>query len=210
VRFRTDHAIKSLRSSDTAGRGHAAVWFQEHLRVFERSIALAVCGVNAARAHHSTAEYDSNSVAEARGEVVSVLWRNPHVRVQVSTQAIDGNTELWEDGRPPRGGPALHPARLLGRCLGRRRARRHDDAHRLALLSTLRPRGRAAEPRNAHRRALYADRRRQHADLRRLGDGPRGTFTETVTYEHYVTFKWDPTLKFLPYDCIEEERKGRR
>jgi hypothetical protein len=37
-----------------------------------------------------------------------------------------------------------------------------------------------------------------------------GTFTETVTYEHYVTFKWDPTLKFLPYDCIEEERKARR
>ena len=34
-------------------------------------------------------------------------------------------------------------------------------------------------------------------------------FTETVTYEGYVTFRWDPTLEFLPYECIEEERKAR-
>ena len=47
-------------------------------------------------AHHSTAEYDANSFVEARGEVVSVLWRNPHVRFQVSTKAIDGNDALWE------------------------------------------------------------------------------------------------------------------
>jgi hypothetical protein len=47
-------------------------------------------------AHHSTAEYDANSFVEARGEVVSVLWRNPHVRFQVSTQAIDGNEQLWD------------------------------------------------------------------------------------------------------------------
>ena len=47
-------------------------------------------------AHHSTAEYDASSFVEARGEVVSVLWRNPHVRFQVSTKAIDGNDALWE------------------------------------------------------------------------------------------------------------------
>jgi hypothetical protein len=47
-------------------------------------------------AHHSTAEYDAGTFVEARGEVVSVLWRNPHVRFQVSTQAIDGNKRLWE------------------------------------------------------------------------------------------------------------------
>jgi hypothetical protein len=35
------------------------------------------------------------------------------------------------------------------------------------------------------------------------------TFTETVTYEGYVTFRWDPTLQFLPYDCVEEERRAR-
>jgi hypothetical protein len=47
-------------------------------------------------AHHSTAEYDASSFVEARGEVVSVLWRNPHVRFQVSTKSIDGNERLWE------------------------------------------------------------------------------------------------------------------
>jgi hypothetical protein len=47
-------------------------------------------------AHHSTAEYDSKTVVEARGEVVSVLWRNPHVRFEVSTKSIDGSDQLWE------------------------------------------------------------------------------------------------------------------
>src|SRR4026209_1574683 len=47
-------------------------------------------------AHHSTAEYDAAKVVEARGEVVSVIWRNPHVRFQVSTKAIDGNDQLWD------------------------------------------------------------------------------------------------------------------
>src|SRR5262249_44695197 len=49
-----------------------------------------------AAAHHSTAEYDASKVVEARGEVVSVLWRNPHVRLQVSTKSIDGNDEPWD------------------------------------------------------------------------------------------------------------------
>jgi hypothetical protein len=47
-------------------------------------------------AHHSTAEYDNSSIIEARGEVVSVLWRNPHVRFQISTESTDGNSEPWE------------------------------------------------------------------------------------------------------------------
>lgn len=34
-------------------------------------------------------------------------------------------------------------------------------------------------------------------------------FTESVAYENYATFRWQPTLEFLPYDCIEEERKAR-
>jgi uncharacterized protein DUF6152 len=47
-------------------------------------------------AHHSTAEYDANVIVEARGEVVSALWRNPHVRFEVSTKSLDGNDQLWE------------------------------------------------------------------------------------------------------------------
>ena len=47
-------------------------------------------------AHHSTAEYDAAMIVEARGEVVSVIWRNPHVRFQVSTKAIDGSDQVWD------------------------------------------------------------------------------------------------------------------
>jgi len=47
-------------------------------------------------AHHSTAEYDDNTITEARGTVVDVLWFNPHVRLSISTEAFDGETQLWE------------------------------------------------------------------------------------------------------------------
>jgi hypothetical protein len=36
-----------------------------------------------------------------------------------------------------------------------------------------------------------------------------GAFTQPVTYENYVTFRWQPSLEFLPYDCIEDERRAR-
>ena len=49
-----------------------------------------------AAAHHSTAEYDAGAIVESRGEVVTVIWRNPHVRLRISTEAIDGSTDLWE------------------------------------------------------------------------------------------------------------------
>jgi len=34
-------------------------------------------------------------------------------------------------------------------------------------------------------------------------------FTETVSYENYATFRWQPKLEFLPYNCVETERKAR-
>ena len=34
-------------------------------------------------------------------------------------------------------------------------------------------------------------------------------FTESVSYENYATFRWQPKLQFLPYDCIETDRKAR-
>jgi hypothetical protein len=73
---------------------------QQHLR---DSFAWPAAGLAAlltvawpAVAHHSTAEYDNGSFTEARGEIVSVLWRNPHVRFRVSTKAFDGSDELWD------------------------------------------------------------------------------------------------------------------
>jgi len=47
-------------------------------------------------AHHSTAEYDNNTITEAEGTVVDVSWFNPHVRLTISTEAFDGETMLWE------------------------------------------------------------------------------------------------------------------
>jgi hypothetical protein len=46
-------------------------------------------------AHHSTAEYDSTQFVEAEGEVTKVLWANPHVRIEISTQRFDGVAEPW-------------------------------------------------------------------------------------------------------------------
>ncbi len=46
-------------------------------------------------AHHSTAEYDSTKFVEAQGEVTRVLWQNPHVRLEISTQRFDGVAQLW-------------------------------------------------------------------------------------------------------------------
>ncbi|RPI61885.1 MAG: hypothetical protein EHM50_04915, partial [Lysobacterales bacterium] len=59
------------------------------------AIAVSLLG-SPLSAHHSTAEYDAGTIVEARGEVVSVIWRNPHVRFAISTKAIDGNDRLWD------------------------------------------------------------------------------------------------------------------
>jgi hypothetical protein len=74
---------------------------QHHLNGRLASALAAGCllllgGPRPIAAHHSTAEYDASAFVEARGEVVSVLWRNPHVRFEVSTKSLDGNDQLWE------------------------------------------------------------------------------------------------------------------
>jgi hypothetical protein len=332
-------------------------------------------------AHHSTAEYDAGTVVEARGEVVSVIWRNPHVRFQVSTLAQDGNEQLWDiesadltrldraglprdllnvgdvvsfagnpstrtvrrmyvtnllvrDGREillrgnvavrwpdaravgtdvtfPRttAAPATGTTAFVGKVLVPTREGRAPAWVREPPLTPAAREGKAAYdevvddpvlgcvspgmPRVMLRSGPYAIRfvergedlvlqnewfeidRLVHMDGREpptdqpytpLGysagrwDGdalvvttthidwpyfelyglvgvpqtravriverftPRdggatvqndfsaadpGAFTETVTYENYVTFRWQPSLEFLPYDCIEEERKAR-
>ena len=63
-----------------------------HLAAMALCIALPL----GAAAHHSTAEYDNNTITEAEGTVVDVLWRNPHVRLTISTENFDGEPELWE------------------------------------------------------------------------------------------------------------------
>jgi hypothetical protein len=56
----------------------------------------------AVMALHSTAEYDSATFVEAQGEVTKVLWQNPHVRLEISTQRFDGVADVWAlEGQNP-------------------------------------------------------------------------------------------------------------
>ena len=66
-------------------------------------LALLCAGApGAVQAHHSTAEYDSATFVEARGEVVKVLWQNPHVRIEISTERFDGVAQVWSlEGQNP-------------------------------------------------------------------------------------------------------------
>jgi len=48
-----------------------------------------------AAAHHSNAEYDFGTVTELEGEVVSVSWRNPHVKLMLQPTGGDVNAEQW-------------------------------------------------------------------------------------------------------------------
>lgn len=49
-----------------------------------------------ADAHHSTAEYDHDTVVELEGELVSVYWGNPHPLYTLRTTSPDGEETLFE------------------------------------------------------------------------------------------------------------------
>jgi len=46
--------------------------------------------------HHSMSEYDRSAVTELEGEVVDVLWRNPHILLWVETADDNGEAVVWE------------------------------------------------------------------------------------------------------------------
>jgi len=58
------------------------------------SIVLAGLGLPA-HAHHSNAEYDRSVVTELEGEIVAVVWRNPHVGLTIRTEAEVAGATLW-------------------------------------------------------------------------------------------------------------------
>ncbi|MBT5031414.1 MAG: hypothetical protein HOM55_03860 [Proteobacteria bacterium] len=50
-----------------------------------------------AQAHHSFgAFYDMNRLVELEGEIVSVFWRNPHVRFGLQVTNDEGSESIWE------------------------------------------------------------------------------------------------------------------
>jgi hypothetical protein len=77
---------------------------EHRVRAGRLGVALACLSASAAavQAHHSTAEYDAATFVEAEGEVTKVLWQNPHVRLEISTQRFDGVTHPWQlEGQSP-------------------------------------------------------------------------------------------------------------
>ena len=57
------------------------------------SIGVVLC--SHALAHHAFVEFDRGQVVEVEGEVISVLWANPHIRFSVRATDADGTETLW-------------------------------------------------------------------------------------------------------------------
>jgi Family of unknown function (DUF6152) len=45
--------------------------------------------------HHSFAEFNVNEIVEHEGEIVSVFWRNPHVRMSINVKEAGGDEVIW-------------------------------------------------------------------------------------------------------------------
>ena len=50
----------------------------------------------AALGHHSLAEYDRSVVQEIEGEVLRVMWSNPHIRFTLRRENEAGEEEIWD------------------------------------------------------------------------------------------------------------------
>ncbi len=57
--------------------------------------AIAVALSLQASAHHSMAEWDRSTINEMEGEIVNVVWRNPHIRWTMKISNDEGEEELW-------------------------------------------------------------------------------------------------------------------
>ncbi len=58
------------------------------------TVLLALSASAPASAHHSRAKF-ADETSEIRGELVNVIWRNPHVALFVDVAGDDGSTETW-------------------------------------------------------------------------------------------------------------------
>ncbi|MGI9259638.1 MAG: DUF6152 family protein, partial [Gammaproteobacteria bacterium] len=57
---------------------------------------LAIAAPLTSQAHHAAnAVYDMTSLSELTGEVTTVSWRNPHIRMSLQVETPDG-AEIWE------------------------------------------------------------------------------------------------------------------
>ncbi|MBH98180.1 MAG: hypothetical protein CMM56_06980 [Rhodospirillaceae bacterium] len=73
-------------------------WFlKEKIKTSRNLIVfiLYILSINV-HAHHSRAEFAEGAVREIEGEVIRVVWRNPHVMFNIKTILSDGSEEIWE------------------------------------------------------------------------------------------------------------------
>ena len=61
-------------------------------------IVLLLLAALPASAHHSNAEYDRTSVVELEGIIARVIWRNPHVGLELDVTNADGSMTRWVMG----------------------------------------------------------------------------------------------------------------
>ena len=65
-------------------------------RVLDGWGILMCCLPLVAFGHHARFEFDESELVEVRGSVMSVFWRNPHIRFSISTAAEnDAQGEQW-------------------------------------------------------------------------------------------------------------------
>jgi hypothetical protein len=62
------------------------------LPIFMASLAFTYPAI----AHHSQAEFNTDTVLEMEGEIVAAYWRNPHVNFTLKTVNDAGEEEIWE------------------------------------------------------------------------------------------------------------------
>ena len=67
----------------------------------ESACALAVIALGgllpaAVPAHHSPAAFDVGTTMTLEGEVVRVVWRNPHIYFDIAVEDENGNVETWD------------------------------------------------------------------------------------------------------------------
>ncbi len=63
---------------------------------FAIGLSLCLAPIVAASHHAAAGLYDNEAIGEVEGVVVSVFWRNPHVRFRLERTGDNGQPETWE------------------------------------------------------------------------------------------------------------------
>lgn len=137
----------------------------------------------ASSAHHSRVEYVGGAIHEVEGEVVRVVWRNPHIMITVRSESAEGTQQDWVLEGPGSGGVArsglvngLVSEGDLVKAAGERSNRRE---HWLKLANVLTPNGTELLFSNAKPRwssDLIGERQQGETETAAGESAPQGVF----------------------------------